>query len=215
MTYDHYKQALYTTWKTLLEQNVSSLPVQVSKICRAKEIEVYSYAAVWNALEELELTQRAMLCDGFAIIVNKRRMIVYNQQCVPQRCRFTIAHELGHFEQGHVMLPCGPYALVSGPNREPEPATNDSIEQAANVYASRILAPACVLWGIGAHTTEQIATVCNISVQAANFRRMRMDELYRRERLFISTRGKSCFLLSNLEQQVYNQFLPYITEHKL
>lgn len=76
--------------------------------------------------------------------------------------------------------------------REPAPGDNP-IEQTANVFASRLLAPACVLWGCGVQSAEDIAQLCDISRAAAEFRWSRMQELYRRQR----------FLTSPLERLVY------------
>lgn len=103
----------------------------------------------------------------------------------------------------------------SGRLKNREPADGDAaVEQAANVFASRLLAPACVLWGCGVHTPEQIAALCSISLPAARFRAARMAELYERERAFLMTRGRSCFLLSPLERQVYEAFADYIAAHR-
>lgn len=99
-------------------------------------------------------------------------------------------------------------------NREPNDKDNP-IEQAANVFASRLLAPACVLWGLKVKSAEEIVQYCNISMQSAEFRMERMNELYEREEEFLRTRGKSCFLLSPLERKVYNQFKEYIDKNKL
>ena len=88
--------------------------------------------------------------------------------------------------------------------REPEPGDNP-IEQAANVFASRLLAPACVLWGCGVQSAEDIERLCDISRAAADFRWSRMQELYRRQR----------FLSSPLERLVYDQFADYIKGHRL
>ena len=124
--------------------------------------------------------------------------------CRAERQRFTIAHELGHIMLHH-----------SGKLKNREPADGDAtVEQAANVFASRLLAPACVLWGCGVHTPEQIAALCSISLPAARFRAARMAELYERERAFLMTRGRSCFLLSPLERQVYEAFADYIAAHR-
>ena len=108
-----------------------------------------------------------------------------------------LIHELGHILLGHV----GKYDLVS---REPSSKDN-SIERAANVFASRLLAPACVLWGCGVNSAREIAQLCNISQAAAEFRWMRMQTLYKR--------GK--FLTSPMERQVYQQFGSYIESHRL
>ena len=78
------------------------------------------------------------------------------------------------------------------------------MEQAANVFASRLLAPACVLWGCGVRTPEEIAALCRISYQAARFRAERMELLYRRGR----------FLTSPMERELYERFLPFILEYR-
>ena len=123
--------------------------------------------------------------------------IMVSNLTIPARQRFTCAHELGHIILGHV----GRYDLVC---REPAPGDNP-IEQAANVFASRLLAPACVLWGCGVQSAEDIAQLCDISRAAAEFRWSRMQELYRRQR----------FLTSPLERLVYAQFENYIKGHRL
>ena len=108
-----------------------------------------------------------------------------------------------------------PPAHRSGRLKNSAPADGDAaVEQAANVFASRLLAPACVLWGCGVHTPEQIAELCSISLPAARFRAARMAELYDREQDFLMTRGRSCFLLSPLERQVYAAFADYIAAHR-
>ena len=68
------------------------------------------------------------------------------------------------------------------------------------MFASRLLAPACVLWALNARTPEEIAALCQISHQAAKFRAERMAILYERNR----------FLSSPLERKVYDQFKEFI-----
>ena len=121
------------------------------------------------------------------------------------RQRFTVAHELGHclLHKGNGLY-----------NREPSENDNP-VEQEANVFASRILAPACVLWGIGVTSAKQISDICNISTQSAEFRWERLQELYDREQQFILKYGKSCFLQSPLERMVYNQFRDFIRKYSL
>lgn len=51
-------------------------------------------------------------------------------------------------------------------------------------------------------TAEEIEAVCGISTIAAQYRAKRMDLLYQRNK----------FLSSRLEREVYQQFLPFITE---
>lgn len=183
MNYRKYKQARNLTWEILIQERITALPVNVVSLCRQMGIRVQYYTPHDDN-------------DGYSTIFLGTPRIFVSKKCTPERQRFTIAHELGHILLGHVG---GTVELV---NREPSP-TDNPIEQEANVFASRLLAPACVLWGLDLHNAVDIARVCRISVQAASYRAQRMAELYRR--------GK--FLSHPLERQVYHQFLPYIKDH--
>lgn len=123
-------------------------------------------------------------------------MILVSRSKPVPRQRFTAAHELGHILLGHV----GEKNLV---NREPSPS-DSPIEKEANVFASRLLAPACVLWGCGVRSAEDIMELCGISRLAAEFRWQRLQAL----------RGRELFLTSQLERQVYERFEPFIKEHR-
>lgn len=184
MKYKDYQNARNKAWEILIDLGISELPIKPGAICRALDISV--------RFGDLPSDN-----DGLSFFAGQQPVIVVSKHVPLPRQRFTAAHELGHILLGHV----GRWHLV---NREPTP-TDNPIEQAANVFASRLLAPACVLWGCRATTAEQIASLCNISIQAAQFRAARMAVLYQRNK----------FLTSPLERQVYNQFSNYIMTHKL
>lgn len=179
MDYRTYKNSRDLAWQVLLNENVTQLPVDAVGLCRKMRIRVQYYTPVDEN-------------DGYSTIFLGTARIFVSRECSQERKRFTIAHELGHILLGHV----GKYQLV---NREPNSKDNP-IEQAANVFASRLLAPACVLWALNARTPEEISALCRISYQAAGFRAERMALLY--------ARGK--FLTSPIEKKVYEQFSPYI-----
>lgn len=179
MDYKDYKASRDLAWQILINEQVAELPVMVGQLCRRMGIQVRYYRPQDGN-------------DGFSTIVDDRAWIFVSEICSKERQRFTCAHELGHILLGHV----GKYELV---NREPS-STDNPIEQAANVFSSRLLAPACVLWALNARTPEEIAALCQISYQAASFRAERMAILYER--------GK--FLSSPLERQVYDQFRDFI-----
>lgn len=186
MNYAQYKFARDLSWKILIHERVCALPVSMSRLCRQMGISVrYAEAQLEDGCGGKVLQTR----DGFVILVRR-------DDPTPRR-RFTVAHELGHILAGDV----GRFKLV---NREPSPQDNP-IETRANVIASRILAPACVLWGCGVCSAQDIARLCDISYAAASFRWQRMQLLYER--------GK--FLTSPLERQVFAQFKEYIDAHKL
>lgn len=183
MNYRKYQNARDLAWRVLIEEKVTALPVDVVDLCRSMGIRVQYYKPTDKN-------------DGYCTIFLGRPRIFVSSVCSPERQRFTIAHELGHILLGHV----GRVELV---NREPSGSDNP-IEHDANVFASRLLAPACVLWALDARTPEQIAALCQISYQAARFRAKRMELLYARNK----------FLTSPMEQQVYAQFGEFICVRK-
>ena len=183
MDYRDYKKSRDLAWRVLINENVRELPVKVVRLCKQMGIRVIAFTPETDS-------------DGFSTVVDGQAQIFVSDRCSRERQRFTVAHELGHILLGHV----GAYELV---NREPSRGDNP-IEQAANVFASRLLAPACVLWALDARTPEQISALCQISRQSAAFRAERMEVLYQRNR----------FLTSPLERQVYQQFRDFIDRSK-
>ena len=199
MDYSKYKKSRDLSWQILINHNITELPIKVSGICKSMGIHIIKYGIGRNGIDNFD--EYANKTDGFTY----KNIIFYNDQCSIARQRFTVAHELGHI-------------LLHGGNGlyNREPSANDSpIEQEANVFASRLLAPACVLWGLGITNAQQISDLCNISSQSADFRMQRLNELYEREKTFLKTHGRSCFLLSPLERAVYDNFAEYINTNKL
>lgn len=201
MDYKKYQKSRDLSWQILLDHDITCLPVKVSGICKVLHFNVVSYAKGAELFTRLDLQNNANNSDGFTF----QNIIFYNDQCSIPRQRFTIAHELGH------ILLHGGNGLY---NREPSESDNP-IEQEANIFASRLLAPACVLWGLGVTSAQQISELCNISLQSAEFRMRRMNELYEREKRFLNMYNKSCFLISELERKVYRQFSEYIQQNHL
>lgn len=201
MDYIKYRKSRNASWQILIDNHVHTLPVCVSRICKNMDIPLVKYSDARDVIKSLRYEEYILSNDGFTY----KGTVFYNELCTIQRRRFTAMHEVGHIVRGHQKSLC---------NREPSQNDNP-LEQEANVFASRILAPACVLWGIGVTSAEQIAELCNISIQSAQFRMQRMELLYAREREFLHATGKSCFLRSPLERRVYAQFEDYINTHKL
>ena len=185
MDYRKYQNARDASWQILIDQNIKELPVPIVSICRSLGITVkYN-----NDLVNSENSGNSTMIDGKAYIM-------LDPKCEQHRKRFTIAHELGHLLLGHV----GKYELI---NREPSPNDNP-IEQEANVFASRLLAPACVLWGCKVKSAAEISELCNISLVSAEYRFERYRVLLMRNR----------FLTSPLERKVYKQFEEFILNHQ-
>lgn len=186
--YGKYKQSRDASWETLIEFGINSLPVMPLDICNRAGIKVYKNSDV-KLLAEAQIGLSFYRDGSFRIIIDDSLILT--------RRRFTLAHELGHIFLGHL--------LVDTPHGRTFDTSKPEVERQADVFASRLLAPACVIWGINAQTAEQIATVCNISHEAATIRAERMEVLRKR--------GK--FLTSPLERQVYKQFESYIENNRL
>ncbi len=183
MRYTKYQNSRDLSWQILKTEKITTLPIDIVALCKKMKIEV-------KALDSQAQS------DGYSTIIGKRAYIFVKIKQPYSRVRFTIAHELGHILLGHV----GKHELV---NREPSDADNP-IEQEANVFASRLLAPACVLWGCGVQSPEDVMKLCDISYTAACYRMERMQILYKR----------NMFLTSPLERDVYKQFQPFITKYQ-
>ena len=178
--------------KVLDKYDLNNLPIDVEKLCRDLKIPVHyvDFSSVERKVGK-KISGAIQKDDGaYTILVNEDESDV--------RIRFTIAHELGHYLLGHLGTD------KTNLNREYH-NIKPVHETEADMFAARLLAPACVLWGINAHTAEQIASVCNISPEAAKIRSERMELLRKRNK----------FLTSPLEQQVYNQFADYIKNNRL
>lgn len=207
MNYQSYKASRDAAWDVLIKHKVNALPVKISRICKAERIVVSSYRKGAEVIKALGFEESTRDNGGFAVMLGGRGYIFYDDTCSLQRQRFTVGHEYGHFVNGDVG--------EKPTNRNKEPSEEDNeVESGANIVASRILAPACVLWALDVHTAEEIARLCDISVDAAQWRMKRLELLYNREQEFLINKGRSCFLLSPKERIVYEQFLPFITKMK-
>ncbi len=195
MNYKDYQHTRDTTWRILLDCKLAKLPIDLNVVCTALGAKTVSYQTHWK---DRELPAFAKQTDGMTFYAGDNPIILFDRSKTPGRIRFTVAHELGHLILGHVAP-----GQVTAMNREPA-NTDSPLETAANQFAARLLAPACVLWGIDAHTAKEISELCHISPQAARFRAERMEALYKRDR----------FLTSGLERDVYNQFRPFIEEYR-
>lgn len=186
--YGVYKKARNASWQALIDNKVDSLPVDIVQVVRN------------NGIQLLKNSQAKELRSGEAgisVFDGTQWYIVYDDSASLGRKRFTVAHEIGHIFLGHPLV-AGFHARTTG-GKLPQ------TENEANIFASRFLAPACVLWGLNVHTAADISRICEISKEAAEIRAKRMVELYKR----------NMFLTSPLEQRVYQQFKEFIDKHKI
>lgn len=187
MLYGKYKNVRNSVWQALLDFNVTKLPVSVNGIAKQLGIKVIKNSDI----HELQNGER-----GVTLFKNGHWYIVFDDTESVSVCRFTVAHEIGHILLGHILVTGTKYRTF---------AKRDEEEQAADMFAARLLAPACVLHELQALSAEQIAKVCNISISAAVVRSERMQVLEARNKYY----------LHPLERRVREQFDSFIKENRL
>ena len=198
----NYKNSRDAAWQMLIKNKTSGLPISVEKICKAEHIRLFTYREGEKLIRKLQLDEHTLGNDAFSI----GRIIFYDDTTPPTRQRFSVAHEIGHIV---LHQPSGATVF----NREISP-NDDPRESEANVFASRLLAPICVLHFLGVSSAEEISELCNISQIAARIRYERLCELRDRDQRMFQAKGYGCFLMSPLERTVYNNFKEYITKNK-
>lgn len=185
--YGAYKNARNASWQVLIDFKISTVPVRVTDITNASGISLIKNTDV-NELKDNEVGISLHDGDGWYII--------YDDTVQKERIRFTIAHELGHIFLGHP-LRIGYHTRVIDSDKP-------DVEREADIFASRLLMPACVIWGLNLHTADEIKQTFGVSYTAAQIRAERMKVLYERNK----------FLTSNLEKQVFENFKAFITTHR-
>lgn len=194
MLYKDYKDSRDAAWEILTRERIKALPVKVSDICNHLGIDVRLYVPDDDN-------------DGTASILDGTPFILVSSETSIQRQRFTCAHELGHIIFGDV----GRYKLV---NREPS-STDNPIEQRANVFAARLLAPLVVLNELNVQRPEDVMKFCDISITAAKIRFERLQLIRKRNEEFIKSKGYPCFGISANERKVLKQFKKFIKMNRL
>lgn len=89
MMYNDYKRARNASWECLIECEISSLPTDLSKICRHYGIQI---------VKNSNLTVSGLRSDerGKTIKLDEKYYIIVRDTDSIQSQRYTIAHELGH-----------------------------------------------------------------------------------------------------------------------
>ena len=90
----------------------------------------------------------------------------------------------------------------------------DEVEDAAYAFATKLLAPAAVLWALKIKSYKEIEELCSVPRKYARLRADRMEELYKREKHLLAKEGKTCFLRSRHEAAVYENFKKFIEKLK-
>ena len=188
MYYGIYKGVRNNAWQCIVDFNVDSLPVDVLKIAFQAKIHVKRNSDVHDLLPDER---------GKTYFDGKEWTIIYNDLNPTVVSRFTIAHELGHIFLGHE-LTFAKYSHINEVNLKP------SAERQADMFATRLLCPACVIYGLRLTSPEDIAAVCRVDIDVARTRAKRMRTLYARNRFFTDP----------LEREAFEKFEMFINDKR-
>lgn len=118
---------------------------------------------------------------ALATLFDGTQAILYSTTCDEQQARFTIAHEVGHIILNHNNF-------------------KGNIEKEANSFAARLLMPLGILNELNVQSAEELAKICNVSIEAAGYRFERLEKLKERNK----------FRSSILENELINNFKYFI-----
>lgn len=203
-TYRRYQQARDTAWRALLRLEEKRLPVDAEALARLVGVEIAPYPISDSEPRLYALVQKAGGGRCVSLRIRGRWYVFLREMSAPER-RFSVAHELGHLFLNHETYAVSPgvRAYLGRENAGDlmdDPRHLD--DYAADIFAIRLLAPACVLHEMHVDTPGGIMRLCGLPPRAAAMRAERMQLLNQRD----------AFFTHPLERQVRDAFMPYLTE---
>lgn len=135
----HYLEAVYNT---LTECHIKTFPVDCFSILNKYNFRTITYTQLKAKKPEAYELCLSISNDAFMDRVN--RIVAYNEKVNIQRIRFSLMHELGHF------------------------ILQTDSEDAADYYASNILAPRAIMNNLECKNADDVHSVFDISYAAAN-----------------------------------------------
>lgn len=202
-TYRQYQDARDAAWRTLLRFSVCALPADVFRIAKELGIAVHSHPLPADDLA-LALFRRLPGPSVCRTLLLGRAWHVYFLASLDEsRRRFALAHELGHIILGHEKMALRPGVRVFKSTENAGDLIEDPLDisdYAADIFAIRLLAPACVLHEMHIDQPGRIAALCGMPPKAAALRGERMELL----------NARNAFFSHPLERQVRDRFLPFI-----
>lgn len=176
-----YMDARDLAWKILIDTNTTTFPVDIKRLINTYNIILTKNKDAKTTLQELGIQEDNDACA----IKLEQKYIIYNPDIYLPRLRFSLAHEFGHLVLGHIKKD----SLT--------PEKTEYTEEQANIFASRILAPAIVGKIENLDTKQKVVDFFGISEEAATIRLERFLTLFERDK----------FLTSPLEKQYAEMYL--------
>ncbi|MBQ8171594.1 MAG: ImmA/IrrE family metallo-endopeptidase [Oscillospiraceae bacterium] len=194
--------------KILLNAGITTLPVDLKRIAESNDIKIVDYESCAECYNiDIAEIYRRISPYGFSFMAEGRYVCAINEKaCGKRRRRWTLAHELAHVLLGH----------VSGVHQEYSGQT----ENEADRLAAQLLAPLSVLHFCGVSSAAEIARLCGISKQAADYRyeelcrlRRRHSDAYRAATIKGQAQSLSVFFPDQESRLLQQQMLSFIARY--
>lgn len=183
-----------TAWRVLLDNKVERFPIRPTGIARKNDILVFEYSDYMRTTgRSTEEVFNRYGKDGFTQFLNGRYTVFYNHCSSPARCRWTLAHELGHIFLGHIteQRPILSRGVVK-----------DFLDIQADNFAARLLCPEAIAHFCAVQSAEELRDLFDVSMQAAKARWRDLAE-----------RRRGTFRLEPEEERLLAQFQSAIARY--
>lgn len=170
-----YYNVRNNAWDFLIKNNITKYPLDLREIALKNNWNIWSFKKYCEVRKMNYNDLIKKYPDGFTEIIDDKIFICYNQQNNKQRNRFTICHEIGHIVLKH---------LYKG----------QKLEKEANMFAARILMPMLLIKELDITTPEELAKICDVSIDAAKYRLNRFQEIKERERFYTNPKEQNLYL---------------------
>lgn len=190
-------------WRVLINANISSLPVDLKKICAEEKILLLGYPSHAKYIEEMGFGDSMREDVGFCV----NRVIFYSEEQSEAEIRTTIAHELGH-----VFMHTD--SIVGDRYPCPTPTVRTLAEEEASLFADRLLCPIGILNFMGVDSAEEIERICNVNTETAKRRYIRLCRARAFDKKRRNENKRSTFLLSGLEKMLFDNMRDFVEKNK-
>lgn len=201
-SYEAYRRARDAAWQTLLQLSLCTLPVDVYAAAARLGVKALPFPPEGESPLLAALLHSAGDAAGVSVRIRGEWHVFLRPGDAAAK-RFALAHELGHIVLGHASRFLRPgvrafYGVQNAGDVLDAPESPD--DYAADIFALRLLAPACVLHAMHIDSPGDIARLCGLPPRAAAFRAERMALLNQRD----------AYLIHPLEKRVSAQFEAFV-----
>ena len=163
-SYEAYRRARDAAWQTLLQLSLCTLPVDVYAAAARLGVKALPFPPEGESPLLAALLHSAGDAAGVSVRIRGEWHVFLRPGDAAAK-RFALAHELGHIVLGHASRFLRPgvrafYGVQNAGDVLDAPESPD--DYAADIFALRLLAPACVLHAMHIDSPGDIARLCGL-----------------------------------------------------